>query len=144
MSNLKGFAFSTITLGGIAALLLSVSSPSCGCIEPSMEFGWELNMVTPPDYTNTADLTPALVEAAAIRKYVGRTLKEEPPPKAFRKGECERHGTAVVCRYEIASGPARSVGLLLRYSEDDSRRVTAVRVDRFTKWLWQSEPQINR
>jgi hypothetical protein len=103
-----------------------------------MEFGWELNMVTPPDYTNTVDLTPARVEAAATRKYVGRTLKEEPPPKALRKGECDRYGAAVVCRYVIASGPARSIGLLLRYSEDDSGRVTAVRVDEFTKWFWQS------
>lgn len=103
-----------------------------------MEFGWELNMVTPPNYTNTVDLTPALVEAAAIRKHVGRSLKDEPPPNALRKGECERGDAAVVCRYEIASGPLRSVGLLMRFSEDNSGRVTAVRVDEFTKWFWQS------
>jgi hypothetical protein len=103
-----------------------------------MEFGWELNMVTPPDYTHTVDLTPALVEAAATSKHVGRSLKEEPPPAALRQGECERDGAAAVCRYEIASGPARSIGLLMRFREDDAGRVTAVQVEESTKWFWQS------
>lgn len=101
-----------------------------------MEFGWELNMVTPPNYTNAVDLTPTQVEAAATKKYFGKSLKEEPPPTALRQGECERGADAVVCKYEVASGPARSVGLVIRFIEDDSGRVTSVRVDEFTKWFW--------
>lgn len=103
-----------------------------------MEFGWELNMVTPPSYTNAVDLTPALVEAAAAKKHVGKSLREEPPPSALRDAECERGAKVVVCKYVVARGLARSVGLVIRFSEDDSGRVTFVRVDEFTKWFWQS------
>ena len=103
-----------------------------------MEFGWELNMATPPDYTNTGDLTAEAVEIAATKKYVGRSLKEESPPTALRHGECERRGVEMTCRYEIASGATRTVGLAMHFAEDDSGHVKTVRVEEFTKWFWQS------
>lgn len=135
---MKRVAASTIALALIAAGLLTVSSPSCSCIEPPMEFGWELNMVAPLDYTGAGDLSAKAVEAAATKKYIGKSLKDVAPPTALRQGGCKRSGVEMTCRYEVASGAARTIGLLIRFSEDEMGRVKTVHVEEFTKWFWQS------
>ncbi len=136
---LTGLVGSTV----LATALTGVSPPGCGCETPTMGFGWEVGMFTPPDYALPEDLTPSRILEAAERRYVGHDIAGLNPPPSLRDGPCiQQTKDSLVCRYWLATGPLREEGFKLTFVTDAHRKVSAVLLHRTRRWLGTYETDL--
>ena len=133
MSRKRILAGVSLAVIGVVSSLV-VWSPGCACTTPEMEFGWEAGMATPPDYLQPGQLSPAAIEVALARRYVGTRLQDLEPPVALRSSPCDRTGTSIQCWYWTATGPVRKQGFLVEFSADANGLIGTVAVRAARQW----------
>lgn len=129
--------------GVMSALLLSVSSPSCGCETPVMQLGWELEMFAPPAYALPQDMTTHAIKAAACKKFRGASLANLSPPSSMRDEDCKRTASnRLECTYWLEVGPLREEGKRVEFFAGTAGDVERVEVTNVRRWLKSYESDL--
>lgn len=128
----------------IAALLLVVSPPSCGCETPAMAFAWELEMFTPPNYALPEDLTPERILVAAKNKFIGVDRTKFEPPTSLRGEPCRQvSGQMLACSYWLETGILRQQGVKLIFVADSAGKISNVLLQETHRWFGRYESVTN-
>ena len=110
----------------LGAVLLSVSAPSCGCLEPWMEFlsafgveGWSL-------YEN---LDAEVLAASANKSLIGRPLSDFKFEGEIKPSSCaEASAQKFDCEFWFIKGPIRERGFHVVVGANKEGKVVSVEV----------------